>query len=139
MAMSDRPNDVHETSEVRLDKWLWAARFFKTRALAATAVSGGKISVNGQRAKPGRVLREGDTLTVPRGPYHYTIIVKSLSRIRGPAPQAEQLYEETEESQRERAAARAQMRLERPPEFDLPGRPSKKHRRDMERWTRRRG
>jgi len=124
-------------SEIRLDKWLWAARFFKTRSLAAEAVTGGKVTINGDRPKPSRIVRSGDELTIRRGSYEWTVIVKDVSRLRGPAPQAQQLYEETEESKLKREAAAAQLKLERPPEFDSPGRPSKKDRRAMERWTRR--
>ncbi|HKY10040.1 MAG TPA: S4 domain-containing protein [Candidatus Binatia bacterium] len=126
------------SAEIRLDKWLWAARFFKTRALAAEAVTGGKVNINGDRAKPSRIVRLGDELTVRRGSYEWTVVVKDVSRLRGPAPQAQQLYEETDESKRRREAAAAQLRLERPPEFDSPGRPSKKDRRALDRWTRRR-
>lgn len=122
----------------RLDKWLWAARFFKTRSLAAEAVSGGKVDVNGDRAKPSRAIRPGDKLTIRRGTYEWTVIIKAVSRLRGPAPQAQQLYEETEESARTRLNAIAQMKLERAPYFDSPGRPSKKDRRDLARFTKRR-
>jgi ribosome-associated heat shock protein Hsp15 len=128
--MTDR-----EEQEIRLDKWLSAARFFKTRSLAAEAVTGGKISVNGDRAKPSRIVRVGDELAVRRGPYEWVVIVKDLSRLRGPAAQAQHLYEETEESLRQRAAAAAQLQLERPPGFDSPSRPSKKDRRAIARWT----
>ena len=124
-------------TEIRLDKWLWAARFFKTRALAAEAVSGGKVSINGARAKPSRVVRPGDKMTMRRGVYEWTVIVKDVSRLRGPAARAQLLYEETEESVRKRAAVSAQLEIERAPEFDSPGRPSKRDRRAMERWTRR--
>jgi ribosome-associated heat shock protein Hsp15 len=133
--MSEREN----SEEVRLDKWLWAARFFKTRSLAAEAVTGGKIAINNERPKPSRIVRPGDRLTVRRGPYEWTVIVKDISRLRGPASQAQLLYAETEESRSKREAASAQLKLERPPEFDSPGRPSKKDRRAMERWTRRGG
>ncbi len=122
----------------RLDKWLWAARFFKTRSLAAEAVSGGKIAVNGDRAKPSRTIRPGDKLTIRRGAFEWAVIVKAVSRLRGPAPQAQQLYEETEESARTRRDTIAQMKLERAPEFDIPGRPSKKDRRALARFTKRR-
>src|SRR5688572_6353479 len=124
-------------AEVRLDKWLWAARFFKTRSLAADAVSGGKIDVNGDRAKPSRIVRNGDQLTIRRGPCEWTILVKDVARLRGPASQARQLYEETEESARKREAAIAQLKLERPPEFHTPGHPSKKDRRAINRFTKR--
>ena len=131
-------SEPQANTEIRLDKWLWAARFFKTRALAAEAVTGGKVNINGARTKPSRAIRPGDELTIRRGSYEWTVIVKGSSRLRGPAFQAQQLYEETEESKRKREAAAAQLKLERPTEFDSPGRPSKKDRRAMERWTRRR-
>jgi ribosome-associated heat shock protein Hsp15 len=124
-------------TRIRLDKWLWAARFFKTRALAADAVTGGKITINEERAKPSRLVRRGDKLAVRRGAYERVITVKDVSRLRGPASQAQQLYEETEESARKREAAIAQSKLERLPEFDSAGRPSKKDRRAIARWTRR--
>jgi ribosome-associated heat shock protein Hsp15 len=126
---------VNET--VRIDKWLWAARFFKTRGLATEAVAGGKVEVNGDRAKPSRIVRVGDTISVRRGLYEWTIVVKDLARLRGPASQARQLYEETEKSARKRGAAIAQLKLERPPDFDTPGRPSKKDRRAIDRFIKR--
>ena len=122
---------------IRLDKWLWTARFFKTRALAAEAVAGGKIDVNGNRPKPSRSVRPGDLLTIRRGPYQWIVTVKHVSNLRGPAVHAQTLYEEAEASVRQREAAIAQLKIERPPEFDLPGRPSKKDRRAMTRFTRR--
>ena len=123
--------------EIRIDKWLWAARFFKTRSLAAEAVTGGKVEINGERPKPSRVVRLGDRLNIRRGLYEWTIIVKDVSRLRGPAPQAQLLYEETQESVSKRAAAAAQRKFERPPYFDSPGRPSKKDRRAIDRFTKR--
>ena len=134
--MSDK--EIEETNEpIRIDKWLWAARFFKTRSLAADAVTGGKIDVNGARAKPSRIMRLGDKLSIRRGPYEWTVVVKGLARLRGPAPEAQLLYEETEESIRKREMASAQLKLERPPEFHSPGRPSKKDRRAVLRFTKR--
>ena len=130
-------DDKNHAADIRADKWLWAARFFKTRSLAAEAVSGGKIEINGERAKPSRVVRIGDKVGIRRGPYEWTIIVKDASRLRGSAPQAQQLYEETEESRRKREAAIVQLKLERPPELDVPGRPSKKDRRAIQRFTKR--
>ncbi|HSE90419.1 MAG TPA: S4 domain-containing protein [Candidatus Binatia bacterium] len=132
------PQEIEQTHEpIRIDKWLWAARFFKTRSLAAEAVTGGKIEVNGARAKPSRIMRLGDKLDIRRGPYEWTVVVKGLAKLRGPAPEAQLLYEETEESVRKRAAASAQLKFERSPEFDIPGRPSKKDRRAMLRFTKR--
>ena len=130
-------NNKHMDAEIRLDKWLWAARFFKTRSLAADAVSGGKVEVNGDRAKSSRIIRTGDRLVIRRGSYEWTVVVKNMSRLRGPAPRAQQLYEETIESISKREVAIAQMKLERPPEFDISGRPSKKDRRAISRFTRR--
>jgi ribosome-associated heat shock protein Hsp15 len=127
--------DENIVEEVRLDKWLWAARFFKTRSLAAEAASGGKIEINGEGAKPSRVVRVGDRMSIRRGPYEWTVIVKSTSRLRGPASEAQQLYGETEESARKREAAAAQLKLERPPEFESSGRPSKRDRRAIARFT----
>ncbi len=134
--MSDK--QIEENNEsIRIDKWLWAARFFKTRSLAADAVTGGKIDVNGARAKPSRIMRLGDKLNIRRGPYESTIVVKGLAKLRGPASEAQLLYEETEESIRTRELTSAQLKLERPPEFDSPGRPSKKDRRAVLRFTKR--
>ncbi|HEX9787968.1 MAG TPA: S4 domain-containing protein [Candidatus Binatia bacterium] len=130
-------DDRDQNAGIRLDKWLWAARFFKTRSLAADAVTGGKVELNGDRPKPSRTIRLGDKLTIRRGPYEWSVIVKASARLRGPASQAQQLYEETEESLRKRQAAAAQIKLERPPEFDAAGRPSKKDRRSIARFTKR--
>ena len=121
--------------ELRIDKWLWAARFFKTRSLAAEAVAGGKVEVGGARAKPSRIVRAGDQITVRRGPYEWTVVVKETVRQRGPASEAQQLYSETEESRQRREAVSAQLKLEHPPEFSASGRPSKKDRRMIHRFT----
>src|SRR5262245_6960847 len=135
--MSD-DNEIEETSEpTRIDKWLWAARFFKTRSLAAEAVTGGKIDVNGARPKPSRIMRIGDQLSIRRGPYEWTVVVRGLAKLRGPASEAQLLYEETKESIHKREMTSAQLKLERPPEFHSPGRPSKKNRRAVLRFTKR--
>ena|SRR5215467_3238871 len=129
---------MHDNDEdVRIDKWLWAARFFKTRSLAAEAVVGGKVEVNDGRPKPSRIIRIGDRLNIRRGVYQWVIIVKAVGRNRGPASEARLLYEETEESLRERETVSARLKFERPLEFDLPGRPSKRDRRAIQRFTKR--
>jgi ribosome-associated heat shock protein Hsp15 len=119
---------------VRLDKWLWAARFFKTRTLAVEAIEGGRVSVNGDRAKPAKELRVGDALSIRRPPFEFAIAVKALSDKRGPAAVAATLYEETAESRARRAAIAAEMKALPQPRFK--GRPTKKTRRDYERWLR---
>ena len=96
---------------VRIDVWLWAARFFKTRSLAKGAVVGGKVEVGGQGVKPSRMLRVGDVLNIRRGEELYEIEVRGLSEVRGSAPIAQQLYAESEESIARRAAEREQRRL----------------------------
>jgi ribosome-associated heat shock protein Hsp15 len=89
--------------QVRIDKWLWAARFFKTRSLATKAATGGKVYINGQRTKPSRAVAVGDELTIHKGQMEWVIVVLGLSGKRGPAPVARTLYEETEESIQKRA------------------------------------
>src|SRR5436305_13214547 len=89
------PDDL---SHVRIDKWLWAARFFKTRSLATDAVTGGKVEVNGERAKPAKSVKPGDELKLRLGPYEHILIVRGLAERRGPASVAQSLYEETEAS-----------------------------------------
>lgn len=121
------------TESVRLDQWLWAARFFKTRSLAATAAQGGKVHVRGDRVKPARAIRVGDLLQIRHGSYEWVVAVKSLSTRRGPAKEAALLYEETEESVRNRDAARAQIQAEAAPFRERGGRPTKKDRRDFAR------
>ena len=122
---------------IRIDKWLWAARFFKTRSLAAEAVSGGRVEVNGERAKPSRIVRAGDRLCIRGSPYEWFVVVKDVSRLRGSAPQAQLLYDETETSIQQRHTVAAQLQLEQPPEFAAPGRPTKRDRRAISRFTKR--
>jgi len=128
-------NEPHDGERTRLDKWLWAARFYKTRALAAEAVAGGKVHLNGARTKPARALHPGDALTITQAPYEYGVVVKGLSGRRGPAKEAALLYEETEESRRKREALREQMRLQ-PSPAPQKGPITKKQRREMIRFKR---
>ena len=130
-------HDDAAKQEIRLDKWLWAARFFKTRSLAAQAITGGKVEINGERAKPSRLVRLGDKLKIRRGPYEWTIAVNAISRLRGPAQKAQLLYDESEESVHKREVTMAQIKLERPPDFNAPGRPSKRDRREIAKFTKR--
>ncbi len=126
-------------AHTRLDKWLWAARFFKTRSLAAEAVTGGKVHLNRARVKPGRGVHVGDEIKVRRGPYEWVVIVAGLGKQRGPASQAELLYKETEESKQNRQTLAEQLRAQGPREPGPKGRPSKKARREIIRFTRGRG
>ena len=98
--------------KVRVDKWLWAARFFKTRSSAARAVSGGQVHVDGQRVKPARLVAGGETLRIRRGPVEFVVVVKAVSERRGPAREAQLLYEETEDSLRRRQEMRERRRFE---------------------------
>lgn len=125
-----------ELDKVRLDKWLWAARFFKTRAIAATAIETGKVEVNGERAKRAKQLQIGDSLRIRLGPYHHIVTVRGLSEIRGPAPVAAKLYEETAESIKAREAMAAQVKAAATGASYEKGRPTKKDRRDIERLRR---
>ena len=102
-----------EADGLRIDRWLWAARFFKTRGNAAEAVSGGKVHVNGRRVKPSRLVRPGDRLEIQRSGQRWVVTVRALSARRGPAEVARTLYEETAESRAAREAAREARRRER--------------------------
>lgn len=126
-----------EILKVRLDKWLWAARFFKTRALAAAAVETGKVEVNGERAKRAKQLTVGDELRIRLGPYNHIVTVRKVSEHRGPAVVAAELYSESEEGKKARESMQLQVKAAQSvPGYDR-GRPSKKDRRDIERVRRR--
>jgi len=120
----------------RLHKWLWAARFFKTRSLACDAIKGGKISVNGARTKPGHGLLVGDELTVRKGQELKTLFVRDLSIRRGPASVAQQLYEETIESQKRREKEKQLRQLSAAQRPRGEGRPTKRARRLIHRFVR---
>ncbi len=119
-----------EASEVRIDRWLWAARFFKTRSLAKQAVDGGKVQLEGKRVKPAKSVHVGQMLEVNRGSTTQTIVIRALSEQRGPARVAQTLYEETPESIETREAARARRAMERAGLKVPSAKPSKKERRD---------
>jgi ribosome-associated heat shock protein Hsp15 len=122
------------TATVRIDKWLWAARFFKTRAQAADAVAGGKVEVHGERVKPARPLKVGEEVRVRLGPYLHTVLVRALSERRGPASVAQTLYEETPESKSAREKHAWQLKHAAPVMDPGDGRPTKKDRRTLEKY-----
>jgi ribosome-associated heat shock protein Hsp15 len=123
-----------DTESVRLDKWLWAARFFKTRSLACEAINGGKVHVNGERVKPSRKVNPGDQMVIRQGTVEKTVIVAGLSDKRGPAKQAALLYTETEESIARRETEAEQRRLLAASMPQQERRPSKKQRRQIHRF-----
>jgi ribosome-associated heat shock protein Hsp15 len=121
-----------ETNDkLRIDKWLWAARFFKTRALAVDAVESGKVTMNEARLKPAKTVGAGDMLVIRLGQYHFEIEVLGISNRRGPAPEAQKLYRETEASRARRAVIAEQNKALPLPTFK--GRPTKRDRREIER------
>jgi ribosome-associated heat shock protein Hsp15 len=123
--------------KVRLDKWLWAARFFKTRGLAGDQIGKGRVSVNEQVAKASKELHLGDLVTLRQGDVRRTVAVKVLSDQRGPAPVAQTLYEETPDSMAARLEAAAQRRLNTEPALAIEqGRPTKRDRRQLADWNR---
>ena len=122
---------------VRLDKWLWAARFYKTRTLAAEAIAGGKVQVNGDRVKRAKPVQIGDEVRIRLGPYEHQILVRALSERRGPASDAAQLYEEKPESRAAREAMALQLKTLHAAFVPERGRPTKKDRREIEKLKRR--
>lgn len=118
---------------MRLDKWLWCARFYKTRSLAVDEIGRGRVTINGQAAKAARELRVGDTVALRQGPVERTVVVRALSGMRGPAPVAQLLYEETAASIKTREQAAQARRLAPEPADTLPsGRPTKRDRRSID-------
>jgi ribosome-associated heat shock protein Hsp15 len=118
--------------EVRIDKWLWAARFFKTRSAATEAVLGGHVHVGGERVKPSRTVRAGETVEVRSGRLEWTVVVRGVADRRGPASVAATLYEETPASVAAREQRAAEWKLARPPGADLGARPTKQARRRLD-------
>jgi len=116
--------------EVRLDKWLWAARLFKTRPVAAKAIAGGHAEVNGSRAKPARMIRIGDKVLVRKGPYTYELTILGLAQRRGPASEAQALYVESESSIRGRERLAGELKTRAAQILYDPGKPSNRDRRN---------
>ena len=124
-----------DSTKLRIDKWLWAARFFKTRSLAAEAVEGGKAHLNGVRVKPAKTVNIGDTLEIRIGLFQFIVVVCGLSPRRGPASEAAKLYQETGESRSAREALAAQLKAEAIHGEERQGRPTKRDRRHIVRFT----
>jgi ribosome-associated heat shock protein Hsp15 len=123
-------SDEHD--KLRIDKWLWAARFFKTRSLAVEAVEAGRVTMNEARLKPAKAIGAGDHLDIRLGQYNFEVEVLALSNRRGPAPEAQKLYRESEASRARRAEIAANLKALPQPTFK--GRPTKRDRRDIERF-----
>jgi ribosome-associated heat shock protein Hsp15 len=134
MPRPDGP-DSAARDRVRIDKWLWAARFFKTRSLAAEAIASGKVEVGGERVKPAKPIQVGDEVRIRLGPYEHVVLVRGLSERRGPASVAVTLYEETPASVAARAKLAEQLRMA-PAAFvyEEKGRPTKRDRREIDRF-----
>jgi ribosome-associated heat shock protein Hsp15 len=126
-------------TSLRIDKWLWAARFYKTRSLASDEIGKNRVQVNGQDAKPSKEVKPGDTVCLRQGAVVRTVVVQGLSGVRGPAPVAQLLYEETVESIAQRQKAAEMNRLAREPALSIEqGRPTKRDRRQIEKtWDNR--
>jgi ribosome-associated heat shock protein Hsp15 len=126
----------HEAQGMRLDKWLWAARFFKTRNLATEAINGGKVHLNGKRTKPGRQINPGSQLRIHKGPYEWDITVQVIPKQRRPASEAIHFYTETAESvELRQRLTEEQRRIHAGTEQADKGRPTKRDRRQLERFT----
>ena len=125
-----------QSERVRIDKWLWAARFFKTRGLAVEAIDGGKIEVNGVRVKRAKLVQIGDEVRIRQTPFEHVVHVRGMAERRGPASVAATLYEETAESKTKREALATQIRSMPHDDWDA-GRPTKRDRREIQRFRRR--
>ena len=121
-----------QPTRIRLDRWLWAARFFKTRALAAAAVAGGKVELNGVRAKPAKPLGVGDRVRIRRGPLEYLVVVRALAEHRGSPAAGAALYEEDAEGKSRRERLAEQLRVAPSLRYEGKGRPTKRERREIE-------
>ena len=131
--MKNNSLPVSDNSKLRIDKWLWAARFFKTRSIAVDAIECGKVLLNEVRVKPAKTIDVGDILSIRLGPYIFEVEVLALSDKRGPAPQAQKLYRETEAGKLKRETLAEEIKAQ-PKPSDLKGRPTKRDRREIERF-----
>jgi len=122
---------------MRIDKWLWAARFYKTRSIASAEIDAGHVELNGERAKPAKPVKAGDELRIRLHQYTFVVHVRGLAERRGPASEAQQLYAETEASRAERARLAELRRLAPTPAYEEGGRPTKRDRRNLARVKRR--
>jgi ribosome-associated heat shock protein Hsp15 len=122
-----------DNDNVRIDKWLWAARFFKTRSLATDAVDRGRVRIGGEPIKPARTVKAGDKLSIDNGSDRWEVVVQAISGVRGPAPVARTLYQETEDSVQRRAHDQEARRLFPEPGSSIKGRPTKRDRRALNR------
>jgi ribosome-associated heat shock protein Hsp15 len=129
------PRDAVMAESQRIDKWLWAARFFKTRSLAIGAIHTGRVKLNDQSPKPAKEVHPGDTLEIALSPMRWTLVVRALNEQRRPAAEAQQLYEETAASRARRETLRENLRLAPTPGSELHGRPSKKARRQIHKFN----
>jgi len=129
------PTEITPFDKMRLDKWLWAARFFKTRSLATQAIEHGRVKLNDERVKPAHDVRPGDRLVIHVGDADWTLTVRALAMQRGPAPVAQRLYEEDPASQARRQQQASERKLAASPAAEIKGRPTKRDRRQIHRFT----
>lgn len=138
--MRQTTDEGSSARKVRVDKWLWAARFFKTRSLAVDAIEGGKIVLAGERVKPAKLVQAGDVLSVRLGPYEHVVTIRDVSERRGPASVAATLYEETDASRAAREKLAEQLRIAPAAfVFEDKGRPTKRDRRELDRFREKKG
>jgi len=129
------PTEKTPSDRMRLDKWLWAARFFKTRSLATQAIDNGRVKLNGERVKPARDVKPGDRLELRIGEVEWALTVQALAMQRGPAPAAQALYEEDPASRARRQQQASDRKLAASPAAAIKGRPTKRDRRQIHRFT----
>ncbi len=135
MSIKEAPSSKIPLDRMRLDKWLWAARFFKTRSLATQAIDNGRVKLNGERVKPARDVKAGDRLDIHVGEIDWTLTVQALAMQRGPAPVAQALYQEDPASQARRQQQASDRKLAVNPAVAIKGRPTKRNRRQIHRFT----